>query len=159
MNIEDPNDPKFDLIRRALALKRHESPPPRYFNELPGTIRARLAQAEAPEPVSLLEKFRQAFVLRPMLATGLGMAAGAFVLGIAAMTLLPTGSDLPANSVTLTPAAPLSDPAGSKLQTQPDNVMAELIHGATNSPTDQPKSIFDSFKVETAPASSPGQPR
>ena len=57
------------------------------------------------------------------------------------------------------PVAPLSDPAGSHLQTQPDNVMAELIHGATNSPTDQPKSIFDSFKVETAPASSPGQPR
>ncbi len=159
MNIEDPNDPKFDLIRRALALKRHESPPPRYFNDLPGTIRARLAQAEVTEPVSLFENFRRAFVLRPMLATGLGMAAGAFVLGIAAMTLLPTGNDLPANAVTFAPAAPVSDPVGSNFRSPPENVMAELIHGATNSPTDQPKSIFDSFKVETAPASSPGQPR
>ena len=159
MNIEDPDDPKFDLIRRALALKRHEIPPPRYFNELPGKILSRLAEAEAAEPVSFFEKIRQTFVLRPMLATGAGMAAGVFVLGIVAITLLPTGNDIPANSVALVPAAADLNQFDPKIQGQPVNAMAELIPASTNSPTDQPKSIFDSFKIDTAPVSAPIQPR
>jgi hypothetical protein len=159
MNVEDPNDPKFDLIRRALALKRHEIPPPRYFNELPGKILSRLAEPEAAEPVSFFEKIRQTFALRPMLATGAGMAAGVFVLGIVAITLLPTGNDLPANPVALVPAAADLDPLNTRLQSPPMNALAELNPASTNSSTDQPKSIFDSFKIETAPASAPGLPR
>ncbi len=159
MNVEDPNDPKFDLIRRALALKRHEIPPPRYFNELPGKILSRLAEAEAAEPVSLFEKIRQTFVLRPMLATGAGMAAGVFVLGFVAITLLPTGNDMPANPVALVPAAADLNQLRPELPGQPVNAMAELIQASTNSPTDQPKSIFESFRIETAPVSVPLQPR
>lgn len=159
MNVEDPNDPKFDLIRRALALKRHEIPPPRYFNELPGKILARLAEAEAPEPVSFFERIRQTFILRPMLATGAGMAAGVFVLGIVAITLLPTGSETPGNLMTLTPAAAELNPLNTRLPSQPMTGLAGLDPASTNSSTDQPKSIFDSFKIETAPASAPAQPR
>lgn len=158
MNVEDPNDPKFDTIRRALALKRHETPPPRYFNELPGRIRARLAEADASEPVSFLEKLRQAFVLRPMMATGAGMVAGVFVLGVAAMALLPAGNDGLENSVTLTPV-PTYEPAAQPGESPSPTGLAGIQQNGTNSPAEQPPSLFDSFKIETAPASSRQTPR
>ena len=46
MNLNEEN---FDSLRKLLALKRHEQPPPGYFNDLPGRISARLA-TEPSEP-------------------------------------------------------------------------------------------------------------
>lgn len=39
---------EFDKLRKLLALKRHEAPPPGYFERLPREIHVRLAAAQAP---------------------------------------------------------------------------------------------------------------
>ena len=65
----------FEALRKLLALKRYEQPPPGYFNQLSGRIICRL---ETVEP-TFLEKLAQAFVLRPAMAYALGVAfCGAF---------------------------------------------------------------------------------
>lgn len=45
----NPDQENFEALRVLLAWKRHESPPPRYFSELPGRIWTRIER----EPVDL----------------------------------------------------------------------------------------------------------
>ena len=70
----------FDSLEKLLRLKRHEQPPPRYFNEFSGRVIDRIARGEA--RVSWWERF--GFDLRPALAAGAGMVAcGLIVYGVA----------------------------------------------------------------------------
>src|SRR5258706_288966 len=50
----NPNTENFDQLRKLLALKRYELPPPRYFNEFSGRIMARLAEPEHQPPAIAL---------------------------------------------------------------------------------------------------------
>jgi len=65
---ESEND--FEPLRRLLAIKRHEIPPPGYFNNFPGQVVARLRAGDtgAPEGItapSWLLKFFRAFEAKP----------------------------------------------------------------------------------------------
>ncbi len=74
------NPDEFEKLRKLLALKRHEEPPPGYFDRLPGEIRARIAHAEAhPEP--WWRRWLESWNLSPALATGYAAVAAALVLG------------------------------------------------------------------------------
>ena len=60
----------FEPLRRLLALKRHEIPPPGYFNSFPRQVMARLraGEADVTEGItapSWLLKFFQAFEAKP----------------------------------------------------------------------------------------------
>jgi len=69
MNSENPN---FDQLRKLLALKRYELPPPRYFNDFSGSIIARLSQPQR-EELSWWQRLGFDFDLRPALMCGVGI--------------------------------------------------------------------------------------
>lgn len=82
----------FESLEKLLRLKRHEQPPPRYFNEFSGRVMGRIERGDA--RLSWWERF--GFDLRPALAAGAGMVAcGLIVYGVATADddVIPT-SDL-----------------------------------------------------------------
>lgn len=73
MNEDQQN---FDSLRRLLALKRHEVPPPGYYKNFSRQVMARIRAAETqetaglPVAVSWLLKWLQSFETKPMFAGG-----------------------------------------------------------------------------------------
>jgi hypothetical protein len=136
MNSES-ND--FVQLRRALALKRHEAPPPRYFNEFSSRVIARLT-AE-PETVSWWQRLVRHFdvqPLQPALMCGVGVViCGLLSFGvISAMQLTgPTPaafqSSLAMNPGISTSLAPMARPVDSGAS------IAPLIAKQTASPFNQ----------------------
>ena len=75
-----PAPEDFGQVRRLLTLKRHEQPPPGYFNELPRRVIARLDAARSAESASWIERMIRIFELRPVLSGGFGVAAFGLLL-------------------------------------------------------------------------------
>jgi hypothetical protein len=67
----DPSD--FEALRKLMALKRHEQPPPGYFSRLPDKIILRLERGEG--QLGFWEKLLSALIFRPALAYGCALAA------------------------------------------------------------------------------------
>jgi hypothetical protein len=101
----------FESLEKLLRLKRHEPPPPRYFNEFSGRVIDRLGRGEG----RLSWWDRLGFDLRPALAAGAGMAAcGLIVYGVATTD----GDAGPVSAATYAgnffqAAAPMEDPTRS----------------------------------------------
>ncbi len=76
-----PQDPdEFDSVKQLLALKRHEEPPPGYFDRLPGEVRARIAHAQA-HPESWWRRWLAAWDVSPALATSYAIVVVTLVVG------------------------------------------------------------------------------
>jgi len=81
---------EFDQVRRLLALKRHELPPPGYFHRFPGQVIARIRSGERAQDLGVLGHwFGDASWLarlwgrlesQPILAAAVGAASCAFLL-------------------------------------------------------------------------------
>ena len=81
-------------MKKLLALKRHEEPPPGYFDRLPGEIRARIAHAQAsPEP--WWRRWLASWDLSPALATSYAVVAVTLVVGGIWMTKQPVAEGGP----------------------------------------------------------------
>lgn len=76
--------PQFDMLRRLLALKRHEVPPPGFFKAFPKRVRARILAAESHQAGSWWERVRSWSGWRPALA-------GACVAAVCGFWLWPRG--------------------------------------------------------------------
>ena len=84
------NENNFESLRRLLAQKRHETPPPGYFNSFSGQIIARIRAGEGKAPqtdrsseASWFVKLLQAFELKPAFAGAFASALSLLlVLGI-----------------------------------------------------------------------------
>jgi hypothetical protein len=63
----------FEALRKLMALKRHEQPPPGYFSRLPDKIIVRLERGEG--QLGFWGKLLTAFTFRPALAYGFSLAA------------------------------------------------------------------------------------
>ena len=80
----------FENVRRLLALKRHEQPPPGYFHHFSGNVISRIRAGETGDTLrfsnpaagvaSWLQRFWAAVETKPALAGGLGMALCAFLV-------------------------------------------------------------------------------
>jgi hypothetical protein len=81
----------FEDLRRLIALKRHENPPPGYFNQFSREVCARIKageQASDPAPfswlfqdLSWLQRLWATLETKPVLAGAVGVAACAFLFG------------------------------------------------------------------------------
>ena len=81
LNMEDkPED--FETVRRLLALKRHETPPPGYFRDFSSRVVARIEREEAAKPRPWWTRLGEFATWRPailganaLIVAGLGLLA------------------------------------------------------------------------------------
>ena len=77
----NPNSENFDQLRKLLALKRHEQPPPRYFNDFSGQVIARIRAGEHGEDgLAWVRKLWSLMEGKPMLTGAFGAAVCALVI-------------------------------------------------------------------------------
>jgi hypothetical protein len=69
----NPESNDFEALRKLMALKRHEQPPPGYFDRLPDKIMDRL-EREGTEP-GFWERIVDGFSFRPAFAYSFALAA------------------------------------------------------------------------------------
>jgi len=91
MNSQSDN---FEEIRKLLALKRHEQPPPGYFDTLSARIINRIEAAESTNP-GLWERLGFAFGSKPAFVCALGV----IVCGLLCIGVLSTVQGTVANAV------------------------------------------------------------
>jgi hypothetical protein len=88
-----PESENFDKLRQLLVLKRHEQPPPGYFNRFSGQVIARIEAGENGEArsglltslagVGWMQRLWTVLDRRPLLAGGAGLAlCAAFAAGV-----------------------------------------------------------------------------
>ena len=74
---------QFEQVRKLLALKKHEQPPPRYFQEFSGRVIARIHALESAQPVTWRRRLGLDFDLKPALLGVFGVAAcGLLLVGV-----------------------------------------------------------------------------
>jgi hypothetical protein len=97
------NPDEFESLKKLLALKRHEEPPPGYFDRLPGEVRARIAHAQAsPEP--WWRRWLATWDLSPALATSYAVGAVTLVVGGIWMAKQPVAEGGPQIVTTTVPS-------------------------------------------------------
>jgi len=85
-----PENENFERLRRLLALKRHEQPPPGYFQDFSGHVIARLRAGERADRSGFweslsweapwLQRLWGAFETKPIMAGALGMIVCGFLV-------------------------------------------------------------------------------
>jgi hypothetical protein len=134
---------QFEQVRRLLALKRHEQPPPRYFNEFSGKVIARLQALDAAQPATWRRRLGLDFDFRPALMGVFGVVACGVLL-VAVLTSMSASE--PANpnfglvgdpsgpfaSTTVNPALP----AGLSMDqvVRPEEIPASTVPVGVSSP-------------------------
>jgi len=113
------NDENFDKLRVALSLKKHETPPPGYFNRLPGKILARIEASELASQSTWWDWVVERFDARPLLACAYGFTiSGLLLMGFRVSQLLQ--ADAKAET---TPSF-----GGTWLAAAPDPITTNLVH-------------------------------
>jgi hypothetical protein len=155
----------FDALRKLLALKRHEVPPPGYFDRLPRDIHVRLAAARQPQVVSRERSAPRSNWLSSLLRLAEARPSMVGSFGAAVCGLLLTGiiysqkHEQPPPTILpeLVQTVPLfqgaSDPANW--------AAAPNMLASTNPVMPRPPSsvIFDGLWLNAQPASFPQSPR
>jgi hypothetical protein len=156
MNSDQEN---FEALRKLLALKKYEQPPPRYFSELSTRIWTRLERE--PQAASFWERLFPKFGLSPALAYSFGLlACGTLVFGITYS--MNTSSEQIATSPIGEAASPF---ASSRLQSKEKPTLSlsdyQVKQLASTNPvmnSEQPRSLFDGINLRTEPVNfTPGQ--
>jgi hypothetical protein len=128
----NPENPNFDQIRKLLALKRYEVPPPRYFNDFSSSIIARLSQPQH-EELSWWQRLGFDFDLRPALMCGVGIV----VCGMLSFGLIGAmqAVDSEGGQGTQVAVSPMGNPPIGMINASADG--GSLIAKQTSSPFSQ----------------------
>lgn len=78
---------QFEQVRKLLALKKHEQPPPRYFQEFSSKVIARLHALEAARTVTWRQRLGLDFDFKPAMVGVFGVAVCGLLL-VAVVTSL-----------------------------------------------------------------------
>jgi len=141
----NPESQDFDSLRRLLALKRYEQPPPGYFNRFPRDVMARIKAGEKGGTVgteSWLQRLLSVFDVKPIFAGAFGTAVCAFIIsGVISEQAPAVGTVTPSSiSPTVATAIPIDvstpSPDASPVPTQ-------VVAAGTNS-----GSLFDQFSLQ-----------
>ncbi len=144
----NPEQDNFADLRRLLALKRHEQPPPGYFDQFSSRVIARIQAGERLEDASLLdrlpwlERLWRALETKPVFAGAFGVT----VCGLLASGLIMTDRADPI----VTPVALHAPEQAQVVSTQPRNPLFEAAGqsdgGVTVTVRDaKPASLFQQF--------------
>jgi hypothetical protein len=131
-----PEQDNFSQLRRVLALKRYEQPPPRYFNEFSSRVIARLRAGERGQWQESFSWFAGLWAFldtRPALAAGFGAAVVAVVIGGLAFSDrvdanqpgLPAPDQLTALSAQ--PPSPAAVPVAQTIYTDSTNELTDSL--------------------------------
>ena len=152
-----PEQENFDNLRRLLALKRHEQPPPGYFESFSGQIIARIQAGEASaswlerlfDEAPWVQRFWDLLGAKPVLASGFGLAiCGVLVAGL----VLSEDTSVPTSTMAVLPGTDQTP----VVTVQPDApVVSQAMPGSFSStsgvlPQGSP-SIFQEFKEAQRP--------
>ena len=132
----------FDQLRKLLALKRYEQPPPGYFQNFSCKVIARIEAAELTAPASWWEKLGFRFNLRPALMCGLSVVVCG-LLSIGVISSLFGSADQPPLGLVM---APTADPSAALTPFNASDATASSIQPVFAS------SRFDQFGVRLQPA-------
>lgn len=122
----NPEQDNFDDLRRLLAIKRHEQPPPRYFHAFSRQVIGRIQAEQALARLSLFDRllapfrhFTEGFEAKPLVA-------GAFGVGICSLLILGLVSSerMDANGV---PFSTDTQPNKTILATMPNQTIGSSL--------------------------------
>ena len=146
----------FEALRRLLKLKRHEKPPPRYFNDFSGQVLNRIKANEPADREDVmdriawespwLQRFLGMFQQKPMVAGVFGAAVCALlVAGVVYSERMDHPTD--ASALATTQAQTL----GAAAVVSGFGNDATLALSSTNPVTLGTGSIFDSRRIDALP--------
>jgi hypothetical protein len=150
-----PEQENFEELRRLLALKRHEQPPPGYFHDFSRQVISRIRAGEAAASDSLLQRFLSTAPWLRNLWEGFEakpIVAGVFGIGVCSLLVvgLVSSERIDANPNSF---APVGDSARPAFATVPNQTVGSIFertssdHMVTGSVyTAQSRSIFDEIQ-------------
>lgn len=139
----NPDSENFDSLRQLLALKRHEIPPPGYFDRFSRDVMARIKAGESGGTVgsehSWFQRLLSVFDVKPVFAGAFGTAVCAFLIsGVISSEQTPAvGSVAPSTGgQSLATAVPVGMTMDEQPFATPSNAVAS-------------GSLFDQFQAGT----------
>ncbi len=133
---QDPEN--FDALRKLLAVKRHEQPPPGYFDQMASEVMARLKTGEdrqvdlwkeLGDEASWVQRVLSLFNARPALAGICGVALCGIIMGGIYLAQPPR----PADTVVSTPLIQKMDAPVALTQAEPTKTVDSSTNPVVNS--------------------------
>lgn len=148
----DPSPDEFQDLRRLLALKRHEQPPPGYFNYLPDQIGTKIQRGDLSEHSTWWEWMVERFDARPVLASAYAcVISGLMLLGVKVSRDLQaqTAAENLFPGIAAEGPHPLNIVPGDKIRGAFENPAGLLYFSSTEAVFDEPASVMQaSFSNE-----------